>query len=228
MQKTTIPLSKRYLSDEVSNVIKEQIFNLQYHRGERLIVESLASQLGVSMTPVREGLKLLVGQGIVVYDGKSYAVFNPSRKEIQDIFSIRRYLEKLSAFAATERLTAEKLDALYTLQYHWGEQSDVDLRQFIAFDIEFHTLLAKSSENERLLLMSLPINEQCHLLRLWSYEHNFPKENLAKTVEEHISILDAMKIGDAKKAEQLMDKHLLKGEQIAWKMYDNFYSEVKV
>lgn len=219
----TTLLLKRYLGDEVSTVIKKQIFNLEYHRGERLIVETLASQLGVSMTPVREGLKLLVGQGIVDYDGKSYAVFNPSYEEIEHIFAIRRYLEKLSAFSAAVCITDDALAALYQLQYSWREKTEVSLMEFIAFDIEFHNQLVQSTGNVRLQSIELPINEQCHLLRLWSYEHNFPKENLRSTVDEHLAILDAMKAKEPLKAEQQMEKHLLKGEQIAWKMFKRVF-----
>jgi len=218
-ERTTIPIAKRHLSDEVARTIKELIFDLKFRRGERLIVESLAEQLGVSMTPIREGLKQLVNQGIVEYDGKSYAVLNPTNQQIQDMFDIRRYLEKLSANAAARYATDEQLQELYEFQFVWRKKQDIDLSQFIAFDIEFHTMLAKSTGNERLLSLASPVNEQCHLLRLWSYEHRFPKENLVITVDEHLAILDAMKARQPQKAEEAMDIHLLKGEAIAWRMF---------
>ena len=216
-------LSKQYLGDEVSKVIKEQIFDLKYHRGERLIVETLAAELGVSMTPVREGLKLLVNQGIVGYNGKSYVVFNPRCDEIHHIFSIRRYLDKLAAFSAAENCSTEELDAMYQLQNDLLNNREDDLKEFIASDIVFHSLLLESTGNERLINIGRPINEQCHLLRLWSYEKDFPKENLVITVNEHLAILDAIKKGKAPLAETAMEKHLIRGEKIAWKMFDNFF-----
>ena len=219
-EQTTLQLSKRYLSDEVSRTIKEMIFELRFHRGERLIVESLAEELGVSMTPVREGLKQLVSQGLVGYDGKTYSVFNPTTQQIQDMFDIRRYLEKLSAYAAAKHASAGQLQELYDYQHVWRKKQDVDLSQFIAFDIDFHTMLATSTGNERLLALASPINEQCHLLRLWSYEHRFPRENLVITVDEHLAVLDAIKAKHPQKAEQEMEAHLLKGEQIAWRMFN--------
>lgn len=222
MAKESKLLSKRYLSDEVSKTIKEQIFNLQYHRGERLKVETLASDLGVSMTPVREGLKDLAAQGIVEYDGKTYSVFNPSKKEIQDIFDIRRYLEKLSAATAAQNITEDQLKQLYEMQYTWLDKENVTLREFIDFDIEFHGLLVKGTNNPRLIGLTQSISEQNHLVRLWSYEHNLPKESLHRTVSEHILLLDAIKEHDSKKAESLMEKQLLKGEGISWKMYESY------
>jgi len=62
--------------------LKDQILNLEYYPGDRLVVETLAKKINTSMTPIREGLRNLVFDGFVVYDGKSYSVFNPTKKEM--------------------------------------------------------------------------------------------------------------------------------------------------
>ena len=209
-------ITKSQLSEEVADTLKESIFALDYIRGERLIVENLAEKMHVSMTPVRDGLKQLVSDGIVEYNGKSYSVFNPTQKDIQNLFLIRRYLEMLSAKSAAINIRIDVLNNLLGRCAELMEDTNIDKQSFIQFDTEFHRTLVDSTDNTMLIRMLKPIEDQCYLIRLWGYQQEFPQIFITRTLEEHIAILEAVRIGDSAKAELEMKKHIIKGEKRAW------------
>jgi|MTBAKSStandDraft_1061840.scaffolds.fasta_scaffold02805_6 DNA-binding GntR family transcriptional regulator len=220
-QKSSV-LLRQYLCDEVTRIIKLRIFNLEYPRGSRLLVESLAQDLNVSMTPVREGLKSLVAEGLIVYDGKSYSVFNPTEKEIADIFNIRRMLERLSASLAARHMEEADLTYLFGMyrrddvHRYMGEQSEL-----INVDKIFHSKILEGADNPRLANMLESVEEQCWLIRAWCYAQVFPKWYVERTIEEHLNILHAIKARDEQSAGAAMEQHIANGEERTWEALRN-------
>lgn len=208
-------LKRTYLSEEVANLIKEQIFALKYTSGSRLIVETLAQELRVSMTPIREGLKILVSQGLVVYNGKSYSVFNPSDKDIQNLFYIRRYLEKLSAFQAAENITQEQIKALKEKYEDYKNNKDAiaGFADLLNMDMWFHEKLAEATGNWRLKTMLKPVQEQCWLIRRWGFANFYSREIAERTVKEHLYVLESIIDKKPEEAEQRMHEHIIQGEK---------------
>lgn len=217
-RKTSIEtLSRKYLCDEVAYYIKKSIFNLELPRGTRLYVDNLANELNVSITPVREALRTLVGEGLVVYSGKGYKVFNPSKKEIEDIFNIRRMLERLAASLAAKNMDQKVLDYLLDL-YSKDVQPNYlkSQSEFIRADKIFHAQILESSENNRLVQMLATVSEQSWFIRACCYSHVFPSSYVEQTNFEHLEILKAIENRDEKKAEEAMEKHIVHGEQRTW------------
>ncbi|NCB00765.1 MAG: GntR family transcriptional regulator [Spirochaetia bacterium] len=210
-------LRRQYLCDEVMKTIKERIFSIEYNRGDRLIVETLSQELEVSMTPVREGLKALVSEGLVVYDGKSYSVFNPNVKEIADIFRIRRSMERLAASLASESMKVEeieKLVALFSQEHisrHFSNKSEL-----IRIDKLYHTKILEGADNKRLKTLLEPLQEQCWLIRAWGYSKTFPAWHVERTAEEHLRILAYIKDHQSDEAGIAMENHLINGEERTW------------
>ena len=177
MEQDTRPtlLSRQYLCDEVTRIIKLRIFNLEYPRGSRLLVENLANDLNVSMTPVREGLRSLVAEGLVLYDGKRYSVFNPTEKEINDIFNVRRMLERLAAMLAARHMREEDVTYLLELFNHDELPNYIENQaEFIKVDKIFHAKILEGADNARLGQMLATVVEQCWLIRRGVYSHVFP------------------------------------------------------
>ena len=227
MEKNFTVLRRRYLCDEVMNIIKKRIFSIDYNRGDRLLVESLAQDLDVSMTPVREGLKGLVAEGLVVYDGKSYSVFDPNEKEMTEIFRIRRSLESLSASLAAENMDDSEIEALYSI---FSESSIsrciVDHSELIRVDKLFHKKILEGANNKRLKTMLGTIEEQCWLIRAWGYSKSFPQWYIEKTAEEHLTVLDLIKNHDSEKASLAMEGHIINGEKRTWEsLKENPFAE---
>ncbi len=222
-RKTSIEtLSRKYLCDEVAYYIKKSIFNLELPRGTRLYVDTLATELNVSITPVREALKTLVAEGLVVYSGKGYKVFNPSKKEIEDIFNIRRMLERLAASLAAKNMDEKTLEFLFDL-YSKDVQQDYLKRQseFIRADKIFHAQILESADNNRLVQMLATVSEQSWYIRACCYSHVFPSSYVEQTSFEHLEILRAIENRDEKKAEEAMEKHIIHGEQRTWEAIES-------
>ena len=213
-RKKPFSLSKKYLSEKVASVIRERIYALEFSPGERLIVDTLAQEMDVSMTPIREGLKELVSQGLVTYDGKSYSIMRPTAEEILNLNDIRAYLEQLSARRAAEFMTKETVDKLLSehKEYERIEHFD-DWKQLIHMDQQFHRAITETANNARLQTMLETIQDQCWLIRHWIFAESYTHKTAKDTIEEHIEILEAIKDRDSEKAEQLMREHMKRSEE---------------
>jgi DNA-binding GntR family transcriptional regulator len=205
-------LAKRSLGDKVSEIIKEKIFSMEFSRGERLIVESLADSLQVSVTPVRDALKKLVASGVVSYIGNTYSVFDPCEQDIQNILAIRKSLEMLSSFQAAQYMDNATLNLLFrSCEENFVIEEPEDLK-FMKYDSFFHRTILEGTGNSRLANMLIPIEDQFWLLFLWGHENNFPKSMARKTIEEHYEIAKAIQSRNSKKSALVMGNHIVKGE----------------
>src|SRR6266545_7493724 len=106
-------LQKRPLKEDIFDVLHEKIISGAYKPGDWLRQDDIATQLGVSMTPVREGLDLLVSAGLaerVPYRG--VRVREMSTKDVVEAYGLRLILEAISAQEAARNITGEQVAAL--------------------------------------------------------------------------------------------------------------------
>jgi len=205
---------RQNLSDQAAQAIRERIFSLQLPPSTRLVIDDLADALGVSRTPVREGLRELVSEGLVTYDGNSYAVTTYSRRDIVDMFAIRQALEVLSASQAAERMPAEAIAELRA-RCEEGRQRIAagDTEYLITLDMDFHATIAAGTQNVRLKTLLGSLQEQVWLIRRWGFLPKLVEFVETITVEEHLAVLDRLAARDSQKAGELMLEHLRKGQQ---------------
>src|SRR5512136_2105185 len=115
MLETTV-VHRKSLKEEVFEVLHSRIIAGQYSAGEWLRQEDISSQMGVSMTPVREALDLLVSAGLaerVPYRG--VRILEPSRKEILDSYGMRLLLESAAVFGAARHSSGAQVAQLRLL-----------------------------------------------------------------------------------------------------------------
>src|ERR1700683_1980655 len=99
-------IERRRAVDDVHQAIREAILNRRFPPRMRLNVEELASQLGVSLTPVRSAIQLLAAEGFVdVNSRRGPFVATLSRRDLEETFDIRCALESLASEKAVERFT---------------------------------------------------------------------------------------------------------------------------
>src|SRR5512134_2941792 len=106
-------IQKRPLKEDIFDVLHEKIISGVYKRGEWLRQEDIATQLGVSMTPVREALDLLVSAGLaerVPYRG--VRVREMSTRDVVEAYGLRLVLEAVIAQEAARNITSEQVTAL--------------------------------------------------------------------------------------------------------------------
>ena len=101
------------LRDVVFNTLREAILRGDLEPGERLMEIALANRLGVSRTPIREAIRKLELEGLVVMIPRRGAqVASITKKDLQDVLEVRSSLEVLATELACERITPEQLDSL--------------------------------------------------------------------------------------------------------------------
>ncbi|NLK29014.1 MAG: GntR family transcriptional regulator, partial [Clostridiales bacterium] len=140
-------VDKYSLRGRVFNKIREDILAGVYKENEELKENTLGQELGVSRTPVREALRQLELEGLVtIIPNKGAYVSGITRKDIQDIYAIRSYLEGLCARWACEHITNAQIEALdeilYLSEFHARRSHH---EQLVELDNKFHELIYMAS-----------------------------------------------------------------------------------
>ncbi|MEY8018541.1 GntR family transcriptional regulator [Mycobacterium servetii] len=107
------PLRRSQLSDEVADHLRAAIMSGKLRPGTFIRLDETAAELGVSVTPVREALLKLRGEGMVQLEPhRGHVVLPLTRQDIQDIFWLQETIAKQLAAAATARITDAQIDEL--------------------------------------------------------------------------------------------------------------------
>ncbi|NLA59062.1 MAG: GntR family transcriptional regulator [Firmicutes bacterium] len=199
------------LRDIVFENLREAIITGQLRPGERLMEVQIAEELGVSRTPVREAIRKLELEGLVVMVPRKGAyVSNVSIKDISDIFQIRRALEGLAAELAADRLTEEQLEELEQLLVRTAETVEkLDILTTVDMDTGFHQVIYEASRNEKLSSMLYHLREQIQRFRTQSLSR---PGRLEQALLEHRAIMDALKERDGELARRLVEEHIENAE----------------
>src|ERR671912_485821 len=146
-------IQKRPLKEDIFDVLHEKILAGIYKPGDWLRQEEIATQLGVSMTPVREALDLLVSAGLaerVPYRG--VRVREMSTKDVVEAYGMRLILEALIAQEAARNITPEQLAGLESML---DEMKKHDTLKEVSSERkssrEFHSAIAEATRNDLLI-----------------------------------------------------------------------------
>jgi DNA-binding GntR family transcriptional regulator len=152
----------RRIFDEVYRRLRSAIIAGHFPAGERFVERTLTERLQVSRTPIREAIKRLEQEGLVVcYPHRGCFVRSPSYEEAREAYEVRRIAEGFAGELAASRATDDELRAIHQLlastraSLEAGDREEILLR-----NDEFHLLQAKAARNTFL--------EQ-HLKTLWAY-----------------------------------------------------------
>jgi DNA-binding GntR family transcriptional regulator len=207
-------IQKRPLKEDIFDVLHEKIISGVYKPGDWLRQEDIATQLGVSMTPVREGLDLLVSAGLaerVPYRGVRVREISP--KDMVEAYGLRLVLEAVIAQEAAKNITDEQITRLEGMLEQMKKHDSLkEMSDERKLSREFHSAIAEASGNDLLIkLYAIVANAFPDWLL---YEALFRNPNLladstATTLKEHIAIVDALKKGDGDKAAQNSIEHVM-------------------
>lgn len=188
----TAQTSSKNLSAEIFTALKERIIHWHYPSGHRFTEEALCEEFGVSRSPVREALRMLVENDLVdKAPHKGYSVKQLDLQEIHELYEVRLALETF----VTERLVQrgfpqEDFDALHRT---WQELRRAPTDESVNFpdkDEEFHETLAAWTGNQTLLDQIRAIDERLHFIRMADITS---PERLEATCEQHLRILDCIR-----------------------------------
>ncbi|ADQ04870.1 transcriptional regulator, GntR family [Caldicellulosiruptor owensensis OL] len=196
------------LREIVFEKLRDMIVNGDLRPGERLMEIKLAEMLGVSRTPIREAIRKLELEGLVVMlPRKGAYVADISKKEIMDVLEIRAALDKLAAGLAAQRMTrAEKEQLKKVLSSFEKNFKSGNIEGMINDDIRLHDLIYLGAKNEKLQHIINNLREQITRFRIIYLKEIYRKsENLLK---EHKEIVEAIISGDIEKAQKMAEEHI--------------------
>lgn len=185
------------LRDVVFQTLRQAILHGELKPGERLMEIHLAERLGVSRTPIREAIRKLELEGLVVMIPRRGAVVaSITEKDLRDVLEVRRTLEILAGKVACERITPELLGELKKAGEEFGQlQGTDDVNRLASADVRFHEIIYTATENARLISILNNLREQMYRYRL---EYLKDKSSHERLFGEHQEIYTGIKNGDKK------------------------------
>ena len=195
------------LRDVVFNTLRQAIITGEFAPGERLMEIALANRLGVSRTPVREAIRKLELEGLVVMiPRKGAEVAKITEKDLRDVLEVRSSLEELAAELATERMNDEIKAKLEKALQNFKEAIESENNAAIADrDVEFHDVIFEATGNARLIQIISNLREQIYRYRL---EYVKETEYHVTLLKEHQELVKAMSEGKKEEARKIMKKHI--------------------
>lgn len=207
-------LTHKPLKEEIFDALHKQIISGKHAPGDWLRQEDIAGQMGVSMTPVREALDLLVAAGLaerVAYRG--VRVREMQTRDIVEAYGLRLVLEALVAREAARNITKKQIQGLEEMLEEMKKHETLDeMSNARRLAREFHTAIAEASGNSLMIkLYGVVANAFPDWLL---YEALFRKPeilagSMKQTHKEHVAIVNALKAGDEEKAIQRSVEHVM-------------------
>jgi DNA-binding GntR family transcriptional regulator len=187
-------------------LIKEKILSLELVPGSVIQDSVLTAELGVGRTPIREALKLLAAEKLVVtVPRRGIFVSHVSITDLQQISEVRLEVEGLSARLAAMRATADEMAALETCCQALEAAASADVQEKIQLDRRLHRAIAAAAHN--VFLEAEVERFYSWSLRLW-YLTLGRMHAGAIDVARHRELVDAIRHRDAERAESSMRKHV--------------------
>lgn len=203
------------LSDRVVSALQRRIISGEIPIGAWLRHSTIAEEFGISRTPVREALRILAARGVVtIVPHRGAQVNGQSGQDIRDIGEVRAELEGLAASLAADRMDDEQLHQMTGAWQRFAEGLDEpapgdgdQATEWVRSNDAFHSVILEASGNK---FLHVAINELRrrlpHNLSYGAYEGN--SRMLAKNLEEHRAIAEAIVAQDKETARALMAAHI--------------------
>ena len=203
------PPSKRSLADEVLERLRDAILRNQLSHGQYLYEQALAQSLNVSRGPIREALRQLEREGLIVRRrNRSAMVALLSREDLDEIYSLRNAIERLAANFACRNAAPSDFEAMQKVVEAMAArvQDGITEQEAANLDLRFHDLLYQASRHERLIGLWRRLRPQCYLLLLNRNAAN--PDFIEVTPGGHQKILDVLRSRDAALAVAAIEDHV--------------------
>ncbi|WP_144158068.1 GntR family transcriptional regulator [Paraburkholderia sp. BCC1885] len=204
-----IALQHTNLRDQALAVLKLRLVSGDIAPGKIYSAAALATELGVSNSPVREAMLTLVNEGLMeTVKNRGFRVVPISDKERRNIYELRKLIEvpAMSKLATMHKKIAEHSEELHTVAASMVEfAKSGDIVSYLGADRNFHLTLLGFLENERLTSIVENLREQS---RQYGLKALSARGELAKSAEGHKPLLEAILAGDKKLVTKLMTDHI--------------------
>ena len=198
-------------SDRAFEAIRSMILSGELPAGAQVVEEALAEKCGVSRTPVRDALRRLESDLLVVRtDTQRSFVADWSLDDVADAFELRAMLEGRAARRAAERMTDTALDrirAANRLIAAAVSRATPDVAGFLEGNREFHAIILEVAGSRRLASVLGTLVEQPVV---WRTAHHYGHGELRRSHGEHEELIAAFARRDGGWAEAIMTSHILR------------------
>ncbi len=195
------------LRDVVFNTLRKAILTGKLKPGERLMEVHLANRLGVSRTPIREAIRKLELEGLVIMIPRRGAeVARITEKSLKDVLEVRRALDALSVELACDRITSEDIKRLLeACQEFERAAKGKDTAVIAKADVALHDIIVEAAGNLRLQQLVNNLSEQMYRYRFVYIREESQHDNL---VEEHREIYASIAARDKERASKAAKIHI--------------------
>jgi DNA-binding GntR family transcriptional regulator len=199
------------LRDVVFNSLRAAILKGELAPGERLMEKQLADRMGVSRTPIREAIRKLELEGLVVMvPRKGAEVARITEKDLKNVLEVRCALEELAVTLACEKITNDELKHLKaTISEFSKAVIKEDVEKIVEKDVEFHDIIFNATGNDKLIQILNNLREQIYRYRV---EYIRKSGNHQALVKEHEEIVAAIEGKNINAARQVAQQHILNQE----------------
>jgi DNA-binding GntR family transcriptional regulator len=197
------------LREIVYDQLKQQILTGEINPGTRMMEVDLARDMGVSRTPIREAIRKLEKEGLVIIEPRRGAyVSDISVKDMVDTLVVREDLEGLAGLLAAETISREEVEELDQITTRYSDAIAAgDTANIIHFDEMFHRRIVELTGNQTLIQLFGSVQEQALRFRYLYYDDFSRYENMPV---EHRNIVEAIRSGDGEAARRVSDNHVKK------------------
>lgn len=208
-------LERQRAVDAVYEALRQAIVTSVMKPGERLNVEDLANQLGVSLTPVRGAIQQLASEGLVEIRPRSGTfIASLSPQDVEETFQIRAALECLAGELALENITAQERRRLKELLRSLRKpvRTDEDRKAHERDNLELHRIIIRGSGNRRLQEMYEELDAHIKIARIHAGESDW-RSRLQEEQAEHEAIVDAIDGRDAAALTAALRHHIYRAKE---------------
>lgn len=200
------------LRDVVFKTLRQEILTGKLKPGERLMEIQLANKLGVSRTPIREAIRKLELDGLVIMIPRRGAeVAQITLKDLKDVMEVRCALDVLAIELACDRMGREELNSLYQACENFREAVKTkDTRKLAEADVAFHDAIVLSTGNTRLIQLVSNLSEQ-----MYRYRFEYLKDATSHEMlqQEHMEMYQNILKKDKAAAASVVRKHINNQEE---------------
>lgn len=197
---------RRQLPDEVAGYVREQIMSGRYKPGDFLRMEPIAEAVGVSNTPVREGLLTLHNEGFVqLVPRRGFVVARFTRQDVRDLFWAQAKLAGELAARAAKKITPEQLSRLdAVVEQHEKAVKTGDKELIADLGHAFHREINLAADSQRLALLLAGIVKHLPNRFYASIE-----AQIESTRQQHPLLIDAFRKRSVRRARTIMEEHIV-------------------
>ena len=208
------------LRDVVFNTLRQAILRGEMEPGERLMEIQLAQKLGVSRTPIREAIRKLELEGLVIMiPRKGAEVAHITEKDMRDVLEVRSTLEELAVTLACKSVTPDKIEALKAANKVFESAIiSKDVVNIVDADVSFHDIIYAMTDNQRLIQIINNLREQMYRYRL---EYVTDARTHSILISEHNDIIQKLQDKNVEDAKTVVRQHINNQEKGIVRLLNN-------